>query len=101
MRYQRKPIVVEAFQWFVVSDNPLTVRQMGNCIVTDENRICPECQEYFRAHGRLINSRYQNGDVVCPGNWVIILESGRTVSMSTQKFERKYALVEEEMLCDS
>lgn len=89
MKYRKKPVVVEATQWFKNGDHPL-----DNCLrpyedtgkIPDEVRegevvryyrhpsiggyyICRDCGNNMHLHGWIDTT--ECGHIVCPGDWII------------------------------
>lgn len=89
MKYRKKPIVIEATQWFKNGDHPqddvmrpfedtgripsepregLIVRYyrhpgiVGSC-------LCAQCEHKMEQHGWI--DTFEGGHVVCPGDWII------------------------------
>lgn len=86
MKYRKKPIVVEATQWFKNGDHPKDDREMfdaGSGPFLGEGKVvryyrtpeldgqtrCHKCSVIMHHHG-WIDTR-EGGHVVCPGDWII------------------------------
>ena len=88
MKYRKKPVVVEAVQWFVNGDHPdddchgvlpgdrtqpflsegKVVRYFRRPDV-DGTSVCDECKNIFNYHGWIDTK--EDGHRVCPGDWII------------------------------
>src|SRR3989344_3116890 len=77
--FQKKPVVIEAHQWFKNGDYPLDdvdnnssegkiVRYFRHPDVPDE-LICDQCNNSMFMHGFI--DTLENGHRVCPGDWII------------------------------
>ena len=82
-QYRKKPLVIEATQWFRNGDHP----KDGNGTFTDGeryeglvvryfrrpdvrgDRICGHCDNAMHVHGWIDTP--EGGHVVCPGDWII------------------------------
>ena len=76
-RYRKKPVVVEATQWFKNGDHPLdgptdkegkVVRYFRRPDVKGDTR-CEKCGRIFHDHGWV--ETLEGGHIVCPGDWII------------------------------
>jgi hypothetical protein len=90
-KYRKKPVVVDATQWFKNGDHPkdkcyyvddkspdryLSEGQVVRYYRTpscDGSNVCPKCGAYMNAHGWLDTLEGGNGgaQVVCPGDFII------------------------------
>ena len=77
MRFRKKPVVVEAHQWFKNGDHPddgsgtkegRLIRYFRRPDVDGRSR-CSECQGRFQNHGWI--DTLEDGHRVCPGDWII------------------------------
>lgn len=112
MKYRKKPILVEATQWFKNGDHPEDYPSLmhdrearehgaeGNVVKpyrkvdADCDTYCPTCGGLKYNHGWIDNS--EGGLLVCPGDYVIKDERGKFHSCKPDVFEAKYEFVEEE-----
>ena len=60
--WRKKPVVVQAAQWFKHGDHPAVGEYMGGV-------YCKACTRVFREHGWI--ETLEGGHVVCPGAWII------------------------------
>jgi hypothetical protein len=84
-KFRKKPVVIEATQWFKNGDHPddytqedrgsgsfdkegLVVRYFRRPDVDGESP-CPECGARFHAHGWI--DTMEDGHRVCPSDWII------------------------------
>jgi hypothetical protein len=86
MKFRKKPVVIEASQWFKNGDHPLDYagpqadfqkvdRWEGKVVRyyrrldDDGKRACEKCGTIMVAHGWI--DTLGGGHVVCPGDWII------------------------------
>lgn len=85
MQFRKKPVVIEAEQWFEVTYD----REAGHGITPEDmpiyhlgvgyyrrpegafsgENVCPYCEKPLHIHGWI--DTIQGGHVVCPGDWII------------------------------
>lgn len=118
-RFQRKPTVIEAHQWFKNGDHPqdyasdvFDINSQGEmyAISGEERkekgwegsvvryyrhpndhgeRRCDKCGVRMHEHGWIDNPLY--GYTVCPGDWIIQGESGEFYPCKPDAFDRVYS----------
>lgn len=69
MKYRKKPIVIEAYQWngfLMLADSPTVEPFKGE---TEPARACEHCKVQMRDHGWI--HTIEGGHIVCPGDWII------------------------------
>lgn len=88
-RYRKKPVVIEAQQWFQLKDHAEVSQWHG------ENPFgpCPHCGQDDDAHGFI--STLEGGHVVCPGDWIITGVKGEHYPCKPDIFEATYEPVED------
>jgi hypothetical protein len=85
VRFRRKPVEVDAVQWFKDGDHPAVTsfpRREG---------ICRQCEKPRNNHGEL------NFYLVCPGSWIITELNGEVNPCTPDIFNRLYESVEEDL----
>ena len=108
MKCRKKPIVVEAFQWFKNGDHPKddcfrpfedtgkipviaregeVVRYFRRPDVTDD-RLCSKCNHKMYEHGWI--DTLEDGHNVCPGDWIITGVKGEYYPCKPDIFEQTY-----------
>jgi len=107
-KFRKKPVVVEAHQWFKQGDHPEdkchavrgelisegeVVRRFNSCDDTTATQ-CPECSAYFSQHG-FIDTK-EGGHRVCPGDWIITGVDGEYYPCKPSIFYATYEPVAEE-----
>ena len=94
MKYRKKPIVIEAVQWFKHGDNaPCPVE-----IITVEGRCkCDGCEAMLEdgdmSHGRI--GTLEGSHRICPGDWIITGVKGEHYPCKPDIFEQTYEKVAE------
>ena len=120
MKFKKKPVVIEASQWFKNGDHPLdyALSQHGledgkmrefspeHCkeqewegqIVRyyrtpdlDGQNICKHCDKTMHYHGWI--DTLEGGHIVCPGDWIITGVKGEMYPCKADIFEATYDLV--------
>jgi hypothetical protein len=109
LKFMKKPIIVEASQWFKNGDHPLDDRdtftgsdgspQPGEGKVVryyrrpddDESRVCKHCDRTMHYHG-WIDTR-EGGHIVCPGDWIITGVQGEKYPCKPDIFKATYEAV--------
>lgn len=87
MKYKKKPIVIEATQWFRSGDHPVVVE----CNSWGD-RVCEACGHPSSAHGWC--HTLEGNHIVCPGDWIITGIKGEHYPCKPDIFEATYDLVE-------
>ena len=85
-KYRKKPVVIEAAQWFKAGDHP-AVTQWG-----DSDFICTGCNRVMRDHGRA--STLEGFHIVCPGDWIITGVKGEHYPCKPDIFDASYERAE-------
>lgn len=80
-KYQRKPEIIEATQWFKMGDHP----DVTELTRSNEICFCDACGKTNREHGKL-NPGFRR---VCPGDWIVTNSKGVSV-MSDKEFRDKF-----------
>jgi hypothetical protein len=111
-QYRKKPVVIEASQWFKNGDHPedgderfasgefkgellegKIVRRYNH---PEKNGImkCQHCQEKMYNHGWI--DTLEGGHIVCPGDWIITGVKGERYPCKPDIFEQTYERVQDE-----
>ena len=116
MKYRKKPIVVDAHQWFKNGDHPEDDRYMvcpdkdseskfepflseGKIVRhfrrpdIDGDHPCEQCGNDMHNHGWI--DTFGEGHNVCPGDWIIKGFQGEFYQIKQDIFEATYEKVEE------
>lgn len=91
MKFKKKPIEVEANQWFKNGDNPLVISYQ--CGTTKGERYCGHCGKKLKYHGWIWT--LEGGFIVCPGDWIITGLKGESYPCKPDIFDKTYDKVEE------
>ncbi len=92
MKFKKKPVVVEAEQWFSVSPYDGTQRVVDYFrdphISGDRRCFQPGCPAMMHDHGWMDTP--EGGHRVCPGDWIITGIAGEKYPCKPDIFERTY-----------
>ena len=105
-KYRKKPVVIEAEQWFVVTydrgaghgiepeDMPIYHLNVGyyRTPTCDGQDACQHCGQIMHNHGWI--DTLEGGHIVCPGDWVITGIKGEQYPCKPDIFEATYDPVE-------
>mgnify|MGYP003109096603 CR=1 FL=1 len=121
-RYRKKPVVIDAAQWFKNGDHPLDysrvhdgfedgeLRQFlpeerrskdweGDIVryfrhpSVDGDSTCKHCSKIMHVHGWI--ETLEGGHIVCPGDWIITGVQGENYPCKPDIFDATYELVTE------
>ena len=96
MKVKKKPVVVDAVQWFKNGDHPedgpseqegKVVRYYRNPI-GDGNEFCRHCNNPIHIHGWV--DTLEGGHIVCPGDWIIKGVKGEFYPIKDSIFRETY-----------
>jgi hypothetical protein len=109
MKFRKKPVVIEATQWWQNGDHPnddCTNLHNGNLEVVGEGKVVRyfrhpnvdgkemhECGFHWHQHGWI--DTLEGGHNVCPGDWIITGVKGERYPCKPDIFEATYEPVEE------
>lgn len=111
MKFRKKPIIIEATQWFKNGDHPeddvwrvfddgsfprieregVIVRYFRNPDVSGD-AICKHCGEIMHNHGWI--DTLEGGHIACPGDWIITGVNGESYPCKPDIFYKTYEKVE-------
>lgn len=108
-KFRKKPIVIEATQWFKSGDHPKDNREtfdIGSGSFLGEGKVvryyrtpnlngqtpCQHCGDIMHNHGWI--DTLEGGHVVCPGDWIITGIKGEVYPCKPDIFEATYEKVE-------
>jgi len=89
-KFRKKPVVIEAEQWFYHGQLPEVRVYPDN----NDNRICNHCGLSLKRHGLI--QTLEGGHIVCPGDWVITGIKGERYPCKPNIFDETYELAEDE-----
>lgn len=109
MKYRKKPIVIEAEQWFKNGDHSEDGGpEVGSCPdwSTTEGKVvryyrrpggdgqnhCVKCQMIMHVHGWI--DTLEGGHIVCPGDWIITGVQSERYPCKPDIFEETYEAAE-------
>ncbi len=110
MKYRKKPVIIEATQWFKNGDHPFdnscpispddpslsegeVVRYYRHPLI-DGECDCEKCQKPMRDHGWI--DTLEGGHIVCVGDFIITGIQGERYPCKPDIFEATYEMVEDE-----
>jgi hypothetical protein len=86
-KYRKKPVVIEAVQWFKTGDHPAVIEWS---FVNTQS--CVQCGKQINSHGSC--ETLEGNHIVCPGDWIITGIKGEYYPCKPDIFEATYELVE-------
>lgn len=111
-QYRKKPVVIEASQWFKNGDHPLDGGEVfpvnskfaGELVEgrvvryycrpdTPADRRCQHCCNEFSQHGWIDTK--EGGHIVCPGDWIITGVKGEHYPCKPDIFEQTYEAIKQ------
>jgi hypothetical protein len=87
-KFRKKPVVIEATQWFKQGDHPAVLMSSG-VIVWGH---CAQCGVDKSHHGWV--ATLEGGHTVCPGDWIITGVKGEHYPCKPDVFELTYEAAE-------
>lgn len=84
MKYRKKPVVIEATQWFKMGDHPKVTRLLRGDVVTND---------FSESEEGWINT-LEGGHIVTPGDWIITGVKGEHYPCKPDIFEMTYEVAE-------
>ncbi len=100
-KFHKKPVVIEAVQWFKNGDHPLDgdpkteggiVRYFRRPALKNDQEPCRRCSRIMHDHGWIDTLEF--GHVVCPGDWIITGVKNERYPIKSDIFEKTYEAVE-------
>lgn len=110
-KYQKKPVVVEASQWFKNGDHPEDNSERIRYTGSEESFLsegkvvryfrrpdvpgdehCKHCAHTMHVHGWI--DTLEGGHIVCPGDWIITGVAGERYPCKPDIFKRTYEIAE-------
>lgn len=94
MKFRKKPVVVEAYQWFHVCDYVEGIKRDVDYYRTptmDGQTPCKHCDVLMHYHGWI--DTLEGGHVVCPSDWIITGVRGEKYPCKTDIFTKTYEAV--------
>lgn len=110
MKYRKKPVVIEATQWFRNGDHPQDGVEIALAGTLEEYptegkvvryyrhpsrdgaQPCKHCEKIMHLHGWIDTK--EGGHIVCPGDWIITGVEGERYPCKPSVFEATYEAVE-------
>lgn len=86
MKFRKKPVVIDAEQWFKDGDNKHVERVCG------ASADCEVCKDPKTLHGWI--STLEGGHIVCPGDWIITGVKGEKYPCKPDIFQATYDKVD-------
>ena len=108
-KFRKKPVVIEATQWFKNGDHPQDNSQptsQSNPTLCEgevvryyrdpeigEGSACKKCHKWMLYHGWI--DTLEGGHIVCPGDWIITGVKGEKYPCKDEIFRMTYEPVEQ------
>ena len=89
-KYHKKPVVIEAQQWFGFH-TPIPQVEHFNTENRIDDSICPHCYTAMSLHGWI--KTLEGGHIVCPQDWIIKGVKGEFYPCKPDIFEQTYEKV--------
>ncbi len=89
MKYRKKPVVIEATQWFKIGDHV----EVEAAPIVNGYAICTLCQIDMQHHGQVKTLETFDGSSkhrVCPGDWIITGVKGEHYACKPDIFAATY-----------
>lgn len=109
MKYRKKPVIIDADQWFINGDHPQDACHTvygpkpflseGKIVKyfrrpdIDVSIVCEKCGKAMNKHGWI--DTFEGGHIVCPGDWIIKGIQGEFYPCKPDIFEKTYEKVSE------
>ena len=110
MKFKKKPVIIDATQWFKNGDHPedacyLVAAPRGKMAFMSEGKVvryyrhpnidgqtvCKHCGDIMHNHGWI--DTLEGGHIVCPGDWIITGVAGENYPCKPSIFEATYETV--------
>jgi len=91
-KYRKKPVVVEAEQWFKPGDAGISETMPAKPGQLGVAPVCPHCGAAWDMHGRIQTP--EGSMAICPGDWVITGVKGERYPCKPDIFDQTYELIE-------
>jgi len=85
-KYRKKPIKIEATQWFVCGTHPAVKQYKKGSL-----RRCAKCRCELFSHGWV--DTLEGGHIVCPSDWIITGIKGEYYPIKDEIFKETYEFV--------
>jgi len=90
MKYMKKPIVIEANQWFSLDDDIPGV----DAFEDGDDSLCQSCCHQLDEHGQI--DTLEGVHIVCPGDYIITGIQGEKYPCKPDIFDASYDRVDDE-----
>ena len=92
-KFRKKPVVIEAVQWFAIGDVADVVRPLA-AWVGGADALCGHCGGHLAHHGYV--DTLEGGHVACSGDWIITGVRGEHYPCKPDIFAQTYEAVSEQ-----
>ena len=89
-KYRKKPVVIDAYQWFKVSDYEEGVTRDVHYYRSPAVNGKNKCKCVLIMHNHGWTDTLEGGHTVCPGDWIITGVKGETYPCKPDIFELTY-----------
>lgn len=110
-QYRKKPVIIEATQWFKNGDHPkdnsfrsgdAKLEEYAHMVEgkvvryyrtpqIDGKEVCKHCNQIMHVHGWI--DTLEGGHIVCPGDWIITGVNNENYPCKPDIFEKTYEKV--------
>lgn len=90
-KFRKRPIEIEANQWFKIGDHEKVVRTEQDHLTPSRlflTNTCKKCKDNYYNHGWV--GTLEGGHIVCPGDWIIKGVRGEFYPCKPDVFEKSY-----------
>jgi len=88
MKFRKRPVIIEATQWFKNGDCPLDTHPGA-----PGSKACSHCGKAMHNHGWI--DTLEGGHIVCPGDWIITGVAGERYPCKPAIFDATYEAVDQ------
>ncbi len=87
-KYRKKPVIVEAEQWFKIGDVPEASIIEFNSTKINKGFTCEKCGKFYKNHG--LCPTLEGYHIVCPGDWIVKGIKGEYYPVKPDIFDKTY-----------
>lgn len=88
MKYKKKPVIIDAMQWFGFNKVPVLKEVHYYNPYEEASSVCEQCGELLSEHGTI--PTLEGNHIVCPNDWIITGVKGEKYPCKPDIFELTY-----------